>query len=181
MTQQAERQLDRLGAQYGRLANYAALPAQELCRVQPECSKWSPAQHLFHLLLANELSLKNAESLVAQKGLLIRPFGSLAPRAEGIIARGRIPRGEAQSPRFVRPRDHVDLDFVRDLVRSTKEQIDALDASTVEAAPDCVPHQILGDLTATHWLRFARMHTAHHLVIVRELLGETKRPALGSS
>ncbi len=170
MTLQAERQLDRLGAQYGRLAGYAALSEEQLSRVQPESSKWSPAQHLFHVLLANEMSLKNAESLVARKGMLIRPFGALSSGAEAIIARGRIPRGAAESPRFVRPRDKVDLGFVRDLVGSTLAQVKALDAATVEDAPDCVPHQILGDLSATEWLRFARMHTAHHLVIVRELL-----------
>ncbi|MFT5292087.1 MAG: hypothetical protein ACI8QS_002922 [Planctomycetota bacterium] len=170
MTLLAERHIDRLGAQYGRLARYAALPEERLIRVHPKSSNWSPAQHLFHVLLANEMSLKNAESLVARKGMLIRPFGSLSPGAEAIIARGRIPRGAAESPRFVRPRDQVDLSFVRDLVKSTLAQIKALDAGAVEDAPDCVPHQILGDLSAAQWLRFARMHTAHHLVIVRELL-----------
>jgi hypothetical protein len=33
-----------------------------------------------------------------------------------------------------------------------------------------VPHQILGPLTAARWVRFAAMHTRHHLDIAREVL-----------
>lgn len=163
------RQLERLAAQIVRLERTADLPDDDLLRALPERSGWSPAQHLFHVLLANEMSLKNAAALVARKGMLIRPFGALAEGAAAVLASGRIPLG-AEAPRFVRPRGTVDLGFVRDLVRSTREQLEALDAGAVASAPDCIPHQVLGDLDAGQWIRFARMHSAHHLGIVRGLL-----------
>lgn len=170
MTLRAARQLDRLAAQYSRLERYANAPDDVLVVVQDERSAWSPAQHLFHVLLANELSLKNAASLIARKGMLIRPFEALAPGAAEVLARGRIQRGTAEAPRFVRPRGTVDLGFVRELVGSTREQLEQLDPDAVDEAPSCVPHQVLGDLSASQWVRFARMHTAHHVAIVREML-----------
>ena len=33
-----------------------------------------------------------------------------------------------------------------------------------------VPHPILGSFTAAQWLRFARVHNAHHLAIVDDIL-----------
>ena len=166
----AQRQIERLTAQYTRLEHLAGLNDACLTQVRSGISEWTPAQHLFHLLLANELSLKNAAALVAQKGLLIREQGQLQEGAAAVLERGRIGRGEAQSPRFVRPRGTVDLGFVRELVHSTRAQLKALNTATVASAPGYIPHQILGDLNAVQWLRFARMHTAHHILIVRDLL-----------
>jgi len=170
MTPSTARQLDRLAAQYARLERLAALDDEHLTAAREERSAWSPAQHLFHVLLANELSLENAAALVAGKGLLVRPCEGLAEGAEEVLARGTIERGTAQAPRFVRPRAAVDLVFVRELVGSTRAQLDALDPVAVDAAEACIPHQVLGDLSAARWVRFARMHTAHHVAIVRDLL-----------
>lgn len=146
-------------------------PPERLLAVQPACSGWSPAQHLFHLSLANELSLKNAESLVAEKGLLIRPRAPLVPEVALILRRGRLPRG-AEAPRFVRPPPVVDLDLVREIALGVRQALDRLGTATerIAAAPSGIPHQALGILSAGEWVRFARMHTAHHLAILRRLL-----------
>jgi hypothetical protein len=154
-----------------RVARALELAPGRLLAVQPRRSGWSPAQHLFHLSLANELSLKNAESLVAEKGLLIRPRGALSPEVVAVLRRGRLPRG-AEAPRFVRPPAVVDLDLVREVALGVRQALDRLGPATerIAAAPHGIPHQILGVLSAGEWVRFARMHTAHHLAIVRWLL-----------
>jgi len=148
-----------------------ALPAEELSVRRAERSAWSPAQQLFHLTLANELSLKNVSSLLARKGLLIRPLEDLHPKAAAVLRRGRFPAG-AQAPRFVRAPDRVDLDLLRTIAADVRRSLAGLmgRGEAIAAAPDGVPHQLIGVLSAAQWVRFARMHSAHHLRIARGLL-----------
>jgi len=159
-----------LERQYDRLERLLALPAEELFQPVPAASGWSPAEHLFHLSFANEFSFKNVLALVAEEGLLIRPLRSRPPEGEEFLRRGRLPRG-VEAPRFVRPPRQLDpatlASFVtasRALLTTAAERADAIDR-----APRGIPHQVLGDLEAPLWLRFARVHTAHHLGIVREI------------
>ena len=167
--QSVERDLAGLERLTRRVARALELPPERLLGAGPG-SGWSPAQHLFHLSLANELSLKNAESLVAEKGLLIRPRAELAPGVADVLRRGRLPRG-AEAPRFVRPPAVVDLGLVGEIARGVRQSLTRLAgaAQRIADAPNGIPHQLLGVLSAAEWVRFARMHTAHHLAILREL------------
>jgi len=160
--------VERLSRRVERLLE---LPEQRLLRRDEARSGWSPAEHLFHLAFANEMSLKNAANLVAGKGKLIRPRAELVPQVADILRRGRLPRG-AEAPRFVRPPPSIDFDFLREIAAGVRASVARLaaDPAAIEAAPDGIPHQILGVLSASQWVRFARIHSAHHLQIVRELL-----------
>ena len=153
-----------------RVESALELLPERLLAVRPG-SGWSPGQHLFHLSLANELSLKNAASLASGKGLLIRPRVALAPEVASILRRGRLPRG-AEAPRFVRPPPGVDLGLVREIASGVRVELARLgtEPARLADAPDGIPHQILGVLSAPEWVRFARMHTAHHLRILRGLV-----------
>lgn len=159
--------LERLTARVGR---WLELPDERLSMRVPQRSGWSLAQHLFHLSFANELSLENAARLVAGKGRLIRPREARLPEAERILRRGRLPRG-TEAPRFVQPPPRIDLGFLREVAAGVRVRLAALaeEPRALSAAPDGIPHQALGVLSAAEWVRFARMHSAHHLVIVRGL------------
>ena len=155
-----------------RLEHLLERSAGELLPLREGLSGWSPAQQLFHVTLANELSLKNVNSLLAREGMLIQPLKELHPRAADVLRRGRFPPG-SEAPRFVRPPDRVDLDLLRELAADGRRALAGLEGrgEEIAAAPDGVPHQRLGVLTAARWVRFARMHSAHHLRIARALLG----------
>ena len=161
--------LSRLAAQ---VTTLLALPEPRLLARDETRSGWSPAEHLFHLSFANEMSLKNAASLVAEKGMLIRPLTPLVPQAAEILRRGILPHG-TEAPRFVRPPAVIDLPFLREIA----SEVSAATAKLAEhpaalaEAPNGIPHQALGVLSAEQWVRFARMHSVHHLRIVRRLLG----------
>lgn len=167
----ARREGEGLRRQLARVARVAAWPDERLERTAPAVSGWSVGQQLMHLALACELSLKNVSSLVAGAGRLVRPCGETSEPARLVLGRGRFPRGVARAPRFVTPPARVDLALARSIAHEAADALEAVaaDWSAVEAAPACVPHQLLGDLTATQWLRFARAHTAHHLLILREI------------
>ena len=72
----------------------------------------------------------------------------------------------------MRPPPVVDLDLVREIALGVRQTLDRLGAATerIAAAPNGIPHQALGILSAGEWVRFARMHTAHHLAILRRLI-----------
>ncbi len=160
--------LRRLLARVGRLLE---LPEDELTTPRPEVSSWSVGQHLFHLVLAGDLSLRNVKSLVARRGRLIRDFEQRDEEGLAILRRGRIPRGVAPAPRFVTPPPRLDLDVLRDLFADVSKALDEIEADPegLASAPQGIPHQLLGDLDAREWVRFARVHTAHHLAICRDL------------
>ena len=163
--------LPRLDALLARVDRLFELPEETLRRAAPEVSTWSAGEHLFHITLANDLSLKNALNLIAGRGRLRRERKPLHPRAAEVLERGVFPPG-AQAPRFVTPPPQPDLTVARDIqrevtaaARQVREQ-----RAELEAAPQGIPHQILGVLSAAEWVRFARAHTAHHLGIARRVL-----------
>lgn len=165
-------ELARLREDYGAIARLLERSGDHLTRVVPPVSGWNAEQHLAHLALANELVCRNLKSLLKGSGALVQDEGEPPPEALAILQSGRFPRGAAQAPRMVRPPDVVRRDFLAEWLSSNRLDFEELSARTgeIEAAHKRIPHQVLGPLTATRWLRFAAMHTRHHLDIAREVL-----------
>jgi len=148
---------------------------EELARTATWVSGWSAEEHLAHLALANELVCRNVRSLIKGQGLLVVDEGEPPPEALAVLAAGRFPRGAAQAPRMVRPPDPVQREFLVEWLQENRAEFEELAGrcDEIEAATKCVPHQILGPLSASRWVRFAAMHTRHHLDIAREVLAAT--------
>ena len=72
----------------------------------------------------------------------------------------------------VTPPPKPDPEVVRDTFAGNLTALEALEPrlGEVVVAPHGIPHADLGNLSATRWLRFAALHGAHHLTIVREVL-----------
>ncbi|MEX1025104.1 MAG: hypothetical protein WD226_08505 [Planctomycetota bacterium] len=136
----------------------------------PELSGWSQAEHLFHVVLANELSLKNAVALHARHGRLIRDPEDARLETEAHLIEGVIPRGHT-APRFVTPPKAIDIELLLEFVLGNRSLIGELEvvAGELAHAPRAIPHQLIGDLDAVQWVRFARVHTDHHWAIVGEI------------
>jgi hypothetical protein len=165
------RNLRELSALYGEVEELLALDARRLAAEVPERSGWAPEQHLAHVTLANELVLRNLASLAAGTGALIVRGVEPHARAIAVLREGRIPRGQAQAPRMVRPPERVQLELVRQWLADGRTALAALDPARIVPGELCIPHQLLGPLDGPHWARFAVVHTRHHLEIVREVLG----------
>ena len=106
-------------------------------------------------------------SLVNRTGLLRRESHGEKPGAEEILLRGRLPRG-AKAPRFVSPPERLERPALQDALQGSRAALEAvrLVLDRVADAPWIIPHQELGALDAARWLRFARVHSAHHLRIL---------------
>ncbi len=149
-------------------------------RPEPSVSAWSAEQHLAHLTLANELVVRNLKSLAKESGALVVREAAQSAIALDLLASGRLPRGQAQSPRMVRPPEVIDRNLMLLWIAELLCELDDLDPSTLPHGRVFVPHQILGPLDGPQWLRFAVVHTRHHMVIAREALaaGGVKTPEL---
>jgi hypothetical protein len=156
-----------------------ALPPERLAHVAPSVSLWSAEQHVAHLTLANELVVRNLKSLLKGAGPFVVETGELVPGALEILTSGQVPRGQAQSPRIVRPPEQVVREYLLDWIAGVRRDFTALQAQAEElaAARWMVPHQVLGPMTAAQWIRFALIHTQHHLAIAREALADVGAPS----
>lgn len=141
-----------------------------LGRAAPAVSAWTAEQHLAHLTLANELVLRNVKSLVKESGVLVVREAAQSEVAIELLKAGRLPRGEAQSPRMVRPPEVIDRELMLEWLSDVRRELETVDPVELRPGRVFVPHQILGPLDAPQWLRFAVVHTRHHLVIAREVL-----------
>jgi hypothetical protein len=98
----------------------------------------------------------------------ILPSGSPTLAGRLVLATGRIPRGRAQAPAEMLPGERPsgrDLAARLDALRREAAELSGRRAALVRT-PGRIPHFALGALRADQWLRFARIHTAHHLAIV---------------
>lgn len=171
----------RLTALQERIEHWLAGHEALLARLAPAISGWSAEKHLAHVALANELVLRNLKSLVKGSGLLVVEGGQPVPGALELLVSGRLPRGQAQSPRIVRPPAVVERALLREWLADARRELAALDPLAIRSTSQRIPHQILGPLDAPQWLRFGVVHTRHHLAIAREVLlahDERLAPAL---
>jgi len=161
-----------LAEQLARLAEILALPEEQLLARAEGVSGWAAGQHAFHMILACDLSLKNAAALARDAGRLVREPEDRQDASLAILRAGAIPRGVAEAPRFVTPPARIDFGLARQILDEVDQARAALagDLEALRAAPRAIPHQLLGDLSGVEWVRFARVHTDHHLVIVDEVL-----------
>ena len=104
--------------------------------------------------------------------------GEPTPLAIQVLTDEHYPRGESQAPRMVRPPEEVDPQLLSQELERSRESLERTRSSTA-AIGGCagrIRHQILGQLNASEWLRFARLHANHHLEILRDI-----ERALGAS
>jgi hypothetical protein len=167
-----EKELAELAELQAEMRALLTSPPALLGLVRPARSGWSAEQHLAHVALANELVLKNLASLASTKGLLLVRGGEPHPLARELLRAGRLPRGEAQAPRMVRPPERVERALLEQWLEDGERARAALDPTRLAPGEHKIPHQLLGPLDAPEWARFAVVHTRHHLLIVRELLAE---------
>jgi hypothetical protein len=176
------RELPRVLQQYDTLR--ALLEAHPQLRSRrSHLSGWSAEEHIAHVTLANELVLRNLGNLLKGSGLLVMQGGDAAPGALELLQAGSLPRGQAQSPRMVRPPAPVDVPMLLDWLREGRAGFAALDPARIASSGLKIPHQVLGPLDAPEWLRFAAVHTRHHLGIACEVLaalGATDLPTLSA-
>ncbi len=159
--------LSRLQDQVTELRRLSALPDAQLFATC-DLSQWTPSEHVDHSVKVMSTIVGRLLDLNAERG---RPFSFIGRL---ILLFGWIPRGKGKSPARLRG------------ARATREELstalDGLAAQLARLDATClatsrgpiVPHPLFGSLTPPQAVRFAAIHTKHHLKIVADLLRRSR-------
>ena len=156
-------ELARIRGQLERMRTLCGEPDERLFVTKDGVSKWSPAEHVDHLLKVTSSVLERI------------PTGEVLPNGISFLGRvilglGWIPRGVGKAPARVMAVRTTPAELHETLAR-VASLVEAVDATAVDGvrSPN-VPHPRFGGLTPAQALRFVSVHNDHHLKIVRDIL-----------
>lgn len=163
------RAYDRLTALLDDIDERLAGPAERLYFTEEAVSKWSVAQHVHHLLRVVHGVATRMQAI--QDGESGGEPARLNAAGRLVMLLGRLPRGRARSPKYVLPDEAPDRDALQEFAAETRAAVERLEPhlGTLGDLDGGYKHPALGVLTAPQWLRFAGIHTAHHLAIIRDI------------
>ncbi|MEO8215528.1 MAG: DinB family protein [Acidobacteriota bacterium] len=134
-------------------------------------SAWSPAEHLDHSLKVCSGIL---ESVITAEPVKSRPI-TLVGRI--VLFIGVIPRGRGRAPERYTP-VRASGEEIRHSAGVVGELVRRAAGSPLGASrAPVVRHPVFGGLSVGQTLRFAEIHTAHHMKIVRDILRTPAGPA----
>ena len=147
--------------------------ASDWTRRRDDVSNWSVAEQVDHMLRSLVRMLSAADMIRVGYDARIKPDGKASVPGRLLLRAGAIPRGRAEAPEEVLPAEAPTVDDCRERYEAVLGLLAALapHLETMRTWRGTIPHPLLGDFRAQDWLRFARMHTEHHLAIVDDILG----------
>lgn len=170
-------QFGQLSGQLDRLDGLLVADRETWHRHAPAISGWSVGQQVEHTLRSMRRMFAAVRLLLDGGDQRIRANGE--PNAAGVrvLRSQRIERGIAQAPEYVQPGPGPDPDGLRPLLARLRRMVEDLPIRypEIRRATGVVPHPLLGDFDARNWLTLARVHTAHHLAIIDEILAAERR------
>jgi hypothetical protein len=134
-------------------------------------SGWSRAEHVEHVLAANEQILGRVLRLLGGESL--EAFEHAGPSAAGwiVLLSARIPRGRGSAPQSVWPTESPEPAALRRRLDAARALVSAARGAWERAPRHALRyrHLVFGDYDAAQWIRYARIHALHHARIGRLL------------
>ncbi len=85
-----------------------------------------------------------------------------------VMFSGRIPRGRGKAPAIVSPIETITLEIITDRIASAKKALHEMENAHENGFMN---HPVFGILNKKETMRFMRIHTHHHLQIIKDILG----------
>ena len=127
-----------------------------------EVSQASVAWHLDHILLViNGIYERMHSSNVMDYERTFSFSRSL------VFTTNQIPRGRAESPKSVWPKENISLDSIRNHIKLAQETISKFSSLEENAFFE---HPYFGKLNRKQAKKFLKIHTNHHLKIIKDIL-----------
>jgi hypothetical protein len=142
----------------------AALPEARLFAETP-ISQWSPAEHLDHTIKVS----RAIAGVIADSAAPVQPT-RMSFAGKLVLTFGWIPRGRGKAPERLRGTRATAEQLVTALDRLLATLGDLAAGDLAARTTATVPHPRFGAMTPSEGLRFAVVHNAHHLRIVRDVL-----------
>ncbi len=158
-----------LDAQLERLAGLLAEPPESLGIVRPAVSRWSVGQQIDHLLKVLQVT---RQVIVSERAPLARRI-NLAGRLA--LALNWLPRGVGKAPSSVQPGERPGSALGAALAAERAAWRELAGQRELLARREAIyPHPYFGGLTRAEAVRFAAVHTHHHLKIVDDILAAAR-------
>lgn len=130
--------------------------------INPHVSQASVAWHLDHILktinrIVEVLAVSNPEEYISRFNI----------KRIIVHTTGYIPRGVAQSPKSVRPPKNILLDSLRLQLQGARENMSKIQGLDKNAF---FSHPVFNHLDRDQTRRFLKIHTNHHLKIIKDIL-----------
>lgn len=161
-----KRELMKLGAAYGHAESLFSLSDREFYHVGDTLSLWSAAGHIYHIGKVNSFCFDRILKLYEDKSPEILQKGSPTITGRLAMSAGRMRKGWTSPREFIAP-DDIDRTQVRNAVIESKKLMAKVGEflTELESLSGRLPHWEFGELKAVQWLRYARLHSWHHLKI----------------
>ncbi|MEM6804471.1 MAG: DUF1569 domain-containing protein [Bacteroidota bacterium] len=129
-----------------------------------EVSQSNVAWHLDHILKVNNSvygAIADSDPAAYDKDFNLLRFL--------VLTTGNIPRGAGKAPESVRPPDNIRTEDMYAQLETMKTNLVKLEELDADSYMD---HPVFGVLDKKQVKRFMKVHTEHHLKIIRDILGE---------
>ena len=136
------------------------IPNQEL--LNPLVSKSSVGWHIEHILLTMNLVIKSIHKSNPDNYKRTFNFNRLL-----VFTLNKIPRGKVKAPRMVRPQEDFTTDSLKSHLEKVKSNLEKLDTLS---ANNYFEHPFMGQLNLKPTIRFIKIHTKHHINIIKEII-----------
>jgi len=130
----------------------------------PSTSKASVGWHIEHSLLTIQKIIQRVKASDAAEYKSSYKFGRII-----VLGFRMIPRGRAQSPKVVVPEGLIDAASLKISIYKTRQLLPELETLTKNQH---FSHPVLGVLNKKPMKKFLRVHTAHHLKIIKDIIRE---------
>ncbi len=131
-------------------------------RVSEKVSASFVGWHIEHALLTIDII---TEALAHSNPDKFKRRFSLA--AGYVFTTGKIPRGRAQAPDSIRPKNNFDAASLKEHIYITNEKIKVLETLTRNHHFE---HPFFGELNLKPAMKFLFIHTKHHLHIINDII-----------
>ncbi|HEU4791105.1 MAG TPA: DUF1569 domain-containing protein [Flavobacterium sp.] len=136
------------------------IPNQEL--INPLVSKSSVGWHIEHSLLTMNLVLESIQKSNPDNYKRTFNFNRFL-----VFTLNKIPRGKVKAPKMVRPQEDFTTDSLKSHLEKVKSNLEKLDTLS---ANNYFEHPFMGQLNLKPTIRFIKIHTRHHINIIKEII-----------
>lgn len=129
--------------------------------LNPLVSKSSVGWHIEHALLTMNLTIDSIQKSNPENYRKTFNFNRFL-----VFVMNKIPRGKIRAPKAVQPKEDFTADSLKKHLENNKQNLEKLNSLNPDAYFN---HPFLGHLKLKPTIRFIKLHTQHHLNIIKEI------------
>ena len=129
--------------------------------LNPLVSKSSVGWHIEHALLVMNLTIDSIQKSNPDDYKKAFNFNRFM-----VFVMNKIPRGKVRAPKAVQPKEDFTADSLKIHLENSKHNLEKLNSLNPDAYFN---HPFMGHLNLKSTIRFIKLHTQHHLNIIKEI------------